>query len=311
MSFTYTQLKTAIQDFTENSETSFVTNLPVFIRGAEDRIFTLVDLELFRKNATSQTTIGDPYISVPVDYRAPFSFQITSTNFKNFLLNKDVNFIQQYTNDAGPAVINWDAVTAAILEIAVGLTNNLSTVANAITNGFANGDFNQSGSITAADALDAAKFGTESLPAGTAKTRIESVFAPALLQAHVANPDTYSAYVNSADTAPKYYGIFDVNNFILGPTPNQVYDVELHYYYRPASITAGAESGTTWLSENAPNALLYGSLVEAYTYMKGEADMMQLYEQRFMQEIQRLKDLAEARENSDAYRRGLPDRPRT
>ncbi len=59
------------------------------------------------------------------------------------------------------------------------------------------------------------------------------------------------------------------------------------------------------------NALLYGSLVEAYTYMKGEQDMMQLYEQRFMQEIQRLKDLAEARENSDAYRRGLPDRPRT
>ena len=65
------------------------------------------------------------------------------------------------------------------------------------------------------------------------------------------------------------------------------------------------------MSENAPNALLYGSLVEAYTYMKGEADMMQLYEQRFAQEIQRLKDLAEARENSDAYRRGLPDRPRT
>ena len=70
-------------------------------------------------------------------------------------------------------------------------------------------------------------------------------------------------------------------------------------------------TGTSWLSTNAPNALLYGSLVEAYTYMKGEADMLQLYEQRFIQEIQRLKDLAEARENSDAYRRGLPDRPRT
>ena len=215
MSFTYTQLKTAIQDFTENSETSFVTNLPVFIRGAEDRIFTLVDLELFRKNATSQTTVGDPYISVPADYRASFSFQITSTNYKDFLLNKDVNFVQQYAADAG------------------------------------------------------------------------------------------------ANATPKYYGIFDVNNFILSPTPDLVYDVELHYYYRPASITEGAESGTTWLSENAPNSLLYGSLVEAYTYMKGEQDMMQLYEQRFVQEIQRLKDLAEARENSDAYRRGLPDRPRT
>ena len=61
MSFTYTELQNAVKDFTENEETSFVNNLPVFIRGAEDRIFTLVDLELFRKNATSQLTASDPY----------------------------------------------------------------------------------------------------------------------------------------------------------------------------------------------------------------------------------------------------------
>ena len=68
MSFTYAELKQAIQDFSENTETSFVTNLPVFIRGAEDRIFTLVDLELFRKNATSALSSSDPYLSVPTDY---------------------------------------------------------------------------------------------------------------------------------------------------------------------------------------------------------------------------------------------------
>ena len=215
MSFTYAQLETAIQDFTENTETSFVSNLSIFIRGAEDRIFTLVDLELFRKNAAAQLTIGDPYLNVPTDYLAPFSLQITTANYQEFLEFKDVNFVQRYSIDYG------------------------------------------------------------------------------------------------ATATPKYYSIFDVDNFILGPTPNLAYDVELHYYYRPASITAGATSGTTWLSENAPNALLYGSLVEAYTYMKGEQDMLQLYEQRFAQEVQRLKDLAEARENSDAYRRGLPDRPRT
>ena len=295
MSFTYAELKQAIQDFSENTETSFVTNVPVFIRGAEDRIFTLVDLELFRKNATSSLSSSDPFLSVPTDYLAPFSLQITSASNKVFLDFKDVNFVQQYTIDTG------------------------------------------------------------------------------------------------ANARPKYYGIFDVDNFIVGPTPDTNYTVELHYYYRPESIcdktleislsgvtgtfTAGeyiqgSTSGTTaqvasvatnsvniiprtisgsgflsvnrgtgtsygttetitglsssatattsqitndksWLSDNAPNALLYGSLVEAYTYMKGEQDMMQLYEQRFAQEIQRLKDLAEARENSDAYRRGLPDRPRT
>ena len=65
---------------------------------------------------------------------------------------------------------------------------------------------------------------------------------------------------------PRYYARFDVNNFIVAPTPNSNYSVELHYYYRPASITAGAESGTTWLSTNAPFALLYVSLVESYTF---------------------------------------------
>jgi hypothetical protein len=76
-------------------------------------------------------------------------------------------------------------------------------------------------------------------------------------------------------------------------------------------VSVTNDTTTTYLSKNSPNSLLYGSLVEAYTYMKGEADMMQLYEQRFQQEVMRLKDLAEARENTDAFRRGLPDRPRT
>ena len=86
MAFTYAQLKTAIQDYTENTETSFVTNLPVFIRAAEDRIFKLVDLEVFRKNATSALTQNDPYLSVPSDYLASFSLSVTNSSSKEFLL---------------------------------------------------------------------------------------------------------------------------------------------------------------------------------------------------------------------------------
>ena len=74
------------------------------------------------------------------------------------------------------------------------------------------------------------------------------------------------------------------------------------YYYRPASLTAGADSGTTWLSTNAPYALLYGSLVEAYNYMKGEPDVIQNYNGLYMQYLERLKDLGEARENTDAFK---------
>lgn len=215
MSYTYAQLKTAIQDYTENTETSFVTNLPTFIKNAEQRIFKLVDLEVFRKNATSSLSQNDPYLSVPTDYLASFSLSITNSSSKEFLLQKDVNFLQEF-------------------------------------------------------------------------------------------------HPNSSSTGtPKYYAFFDIDNFIIAPTPDSNYAVELHYYYLPASLTAGADSGLTWLSDNAPNALLYGSLVEAYTYMKGEPDLLGVYEKQFNEALSRIKDLAEARENSDAYRRGLPERPRT
>jgi|TARA_A100001391_G_scaffold33113_1_gene17817 hypothetical protein len=215
MAFTFAQLKTAIQEYTENTETTFVSNVDDFIRAAEDRIFYLVDLEYFRKNATSAVTQNDPFLSLPTDFLASFSLSITNSSSKEFLLQKDVNFIQEY------------------------------------------------------------------------------------------NP-------NSATTGtPKYYARFDVDNLILAPTPDSNYVCEFHYFYRPASLTAGADSGTTWLSTNAPNALLYGSLYEAYIYMKGEPDMLQLYDKQFTEALSRLKDLAEARENADAYRRGLPERPRT
>jgi len=76
-------------------------------------------------------------------------------------------------------------------------------------------------------------------------------------------------------------------------------------------VSTSADTTTTWISENAPNAILFGSLVEAYIYMKGEPDVMKLYSERFLEALSRLKDYAEARENTDAYRRGLPDRART
>jgi len=215
MSFTYAQLKTAIQDYTDNSETTFVNHLNDFIKASEEKLLKSVDLDYFRKNVTSTLTSSDQFLTVPNDYLASFSLQITTAGSESFLLQKDVNFLQE-------------------------------------------------------------------------------------------------AFDGSASTGlPRYYAVFDINNFIVAPTPNSNYAIELHYYYRPTSLTAGADSGTTWLSTNAPFALLYGSLVEAYTYMKGEPDIMQQYEKRFNDQLVRLKDLAEARENSDAYSEGLPRAVRT
>ena len=108
----------------------------------------------------------------------------------------------------------------------------------------------------------------------------------------------------STTGSPRFYSSFDVDTFIVAPTPDTSYAVELHYYYRPASLTT-VDSETTWISTNAPDALLYACLVEAYTFMKGENDLIQLYTARFTEAMSRLKIYGEAQENTDAYREGL------
>lgn len=109
---------------------------------------------------------------------------------------------------------------------------------------------------------------------------------------------------------PKYYALFgsqsnapDELAFILGPTPDATYAVELHYYYYPESITVAADE-RTWLGDNFDSVLLYGSLVEAYTFMKGETDMVTLYNQKYMEALALAKRLGDGMERQDAYRSG-------
>lgn len=110
------------------------------------------------------------------------------------------------------------------------------------------------------------------------------------------------AYPSATATGlPKYYALFDENTFLLGPTPNSNYEMELHYYYEPASIV---DTGTSWLGDNAENALLYGCLVEGYTVLKGDPEIMQVYADRYMDALTQLKTLGEGRDRSDTYRNG-------
>ena len=120
------------------------------------------------------------------------------------------------------------------------------------------------------------------------------------------------AYTSPTDTGiPRYYALFgpttsgsSITNelsMILGPTPDAIYTVELHYYYYPETIVT---AGTSWLGDNFDSVLLYGSLVEAYTYMKGEADMMGLYNQKYQEALALAKRLGDGMERQDAYRSG-------
>ena len=117
------------------------------------------------------------------------------------------------------------------------------------------------------------------------------------------------AYPQPTDTStPKYYALFGPQStneaeltFILGPTPDAVYNVELHYFYYPASIVTAS---TTWLGDNFDTVLLYGTLVEAYTFLKGEQDMMALYDGKYKEALALAKRLGDGLERQDAYRSG-------
>jgi hypothetical protein len=119
------------------------------------------------------------------------------------------------------------------------------------------------------------------------------------------------AYPNPATTGkPKHYAIFgplsgnqDELTFIVGPTPDTTYNAELHYYAYPESIVDAAD-GRTWLGDNFDSVLLYGTMNEALTYMKGEPDMIKLYQDRYVQAIALYKNLADGKQRGDAYRNG-------
>lgn len=110
-------------------------------------------------------------------------------------------------------------------------------------------------------------------------------------------PDTDSAFYGE----PQYYAVFNASSFIVGPTPDINYSAELHYFYYPESITT---AGTTWVGNNFSSVLLYGSLLEAYTYMKGEKDVLDNYRARYDEAMLLLKQLGDGKDRQDAYRSG-------
>lgn len=109
--------------------------------------------------------------------------------------------------------------------------------------------------------------------------------------------------VVSLTGVPRFFAVFDESAMIIGPTPDANYPIELNYFNFPPSLSAGADAGTTWLSENAENALLFGTIVQGYTYLKGDQDIIKQYTDQYTSALSQLKVIAEGRDRKDSYRK--------
>ena len=270
----YAELTAAIEDYTENTFTA--TELSIFVKQAEQRIYNMVQLANLRKNQTGTITSGNKYLSAPNDFLSTYSLAVYT-----------------YANPTATGTSDeFTIVVSSAADIVVGQQVSGSGIGSGAQVAEINGT-------------------TVTLSVANSSTVSGSiVFQGNYL--YLLDKDVNfirEVYPNPNSKAePKYYAIFgpqsnDVNelSFILGPTPDQTYKAELHYYYYPESIV---DAGTSWLGDNFDSALLYGSLVEAYTFMKGEQDMMVLYDTKYKEAMALLKNLGDGKQRSDTYRDG-------
>ena len=208
MAYTFTTLKQAIQDYTENTETTFVNNLSRFIQNAEERLYRTVQIPSLRRVVDSTLVSGQRFLNKPANFQYIYSIAVKESDGDYvFLLDKDPNFLRE-------------------------------------------------------------------------------------------------AYPNPATTGfPLYYANHSDEHFMLAPTPNSTYAVQLHYAHDPTSITTSTD-GTSWLGTNAEVPLLYGSLIEANIFMKGDPDVTQMYENKYQEAVGLLVQQTEGRLKRDSYRDG-------
>jgi hypothetical protein len=299
----YTQLKTAIQDYTQNYETTFVADLPVFISQAEQRIYNSVQFPSLRKNVNGTLTVNNKYLSCPLDFLAPYSLAIYPQSGGNYiyLLNKDVNFIREcYPNPTDYGTPKYYALFGPTVS-GTTITNELTFILGPTPDAAYSAELHYYyypesivqtpvatlGTITGGSAYTNGTYLNVSLTGGAGTGAVANIVVSGGAVTSVTLTQGGTGYVvgNTLSAAAS----------TIGGTGSS---------FSIPVATVGNALGTSWLGDNFDSVLLYGSLVEAYTFMKGEADMMQLYNQKYMEALSLAKRLGDGMEREDAYRSG-------
>jgi len=298
----YAELSAAIQAYTENTEADFVTNIPVFVQQAEQRIYNSVQFPSIRKNVTGVTTVNNKYLQCPLDFLAVYSMAIIdATGAYEYLLNKDVNFIRQaypqptdtgiprYYALFGPAVSG--STISDELSFILGPTPDTSYSVELhyyyYPDSIVQSPVATLGAITGGSAYTNGTYLNVPLTGGAGSGAVANIVVSGGAVTAVTLTQGGTGYVvgNTLSAAAS----------TIGGTGSS--------FSIPVATVTNSD-GQTWLGDNFDTVLLYASLVEAYTYMKGEADMMQLYNGKFMEALALAKRLGDGMERQDAYRSG-------
>jgi hypothetical protein len=270
----YAQLVTEVSNYCENS---FPTDdMNTFIRQAEQRIYNSAQPANLRKNVTGFLTTGNKYLECPSDFLSVYSLALypyNTTTATGTAGQRTIVVVSTTGIAVGQQVTGTGIGTNALVRSISGTTVTLTVVNVGTVSGAVvfQGDYLY---LLNKDV----NFMREAYP----------------LTAQVSEPRHYAIFGPRSDNVNEL-------SFIVGPTPNAAYYAELHYNYYPESIVT---AGTTWLGDNFDSVLLYGTICEALMYMKGEADMVNLANQRYVQAIALYKNLSDGKQRADAYRDG-------
>ena len=299
----YSQLFQALEAYAENYDDSsggFIDNIPVFVQNAEQRIYNSVQLPSLRRNSTGTATSGNQYLSAPNDYLASFSLAVIDpvTNEYEYLLNKDVNFIRQSypTVNATGKPAYYALFGPQYTDI-----NELSFILGPTPD--ANYTMELHYYYYPPTIVQGVISGTNTLVGGSVYTN--GLYESVALSGGSGSNATADILISgntvtscTIKNGGSYYAVGD----ILGTDASNIGGTGSGFSIRVSSISNA--TGTSWLGDDFDSVLLYGSLLEAGTFMKSDNDIMAVYQKRYDENLALLKRLGDGLERRDAYRSG-------